>query len=76
MHLDVHDHAVADLDQLWQADPAAAAAVEVVIEQLEADPNFLDKLTTRGPNSVGKASKCQTMASSARPGERVAASNS
>ncbi len=53
MHLDLHDHAVDDLRQLKIDDPRAAAAVLVALEQIEADPKAIDKLTTRGNNEVG-----------------------
>ena len=54
MHIDVHQHAKQDLSQLWTDNPKAAASVEVVLEQLAADPKVIDKLTTHGDNTVGK----------------------
>lgn len=54
MHLDIKKHAVQDLDQLWADDIEAASAVTVVLEQLEADPVLIDKLTTYGNNTVGQ----------------------
>lgn len=54
MHIDVHNHAKQDLDQLWHDNPSAAASVEVVLEQLAADPRVIDKLTTYGDNAVGQ----------------------
>lgn len=53
MHFDLHDHAVNDLRQLKIDDPRAAAAVLVALEQIEADPKAIDKLTTHGNNEVG-----------------------
>lgn len=54
VHLDITEHAVQDLNQLWVGDPAAASAVVVVLEQLEADAGLVDKLTTYGDNPVGQ----------------------
>jgi hypothetical protein len=53
IHIDVHLHAQGDLDSIWESDPEAAATVLAVLEQLEADPRMIDKLTTYGDNSVG-----------------------
>jgi len=55
MHIDVHQHAKQDLSQLWGENPKAAASVEVVLEQLAADPSVIDKLTTHGDNAVGQS---------------------
>lgn len=52
MHFDVHEHAAQDLNTIAAADPQAVAAVLAVLEQLEADPNAIDKLTTYGNNDV------------------------
>lgn len=46
MHIDIHPHAEADLDQLWRTDSNAAAYVVALVEQFEADSNIVDKLTT------------------------------
>ncbi len=54
MHIDIHKHATQDINQLWIDDPEAAAEVQVVLEQLEADPNAIDKLTTYGNNLIGQ----------------------
>lgn len=44
--IDLHAHAVEDLRKLRTANPSAAAAVVVALEQIEADPNCIDKLTS------------------------------
>ena len=48
MHFDIHDHAHEDLVAIAESDPDAVAAVLAMLEQLEADPSAIDKLTTRG----------------------------
>ena len=53
MHIDIHESAEADIDRLWQTDPKAAAAVLATLEQLDADPRLVDKLTTHGNNPLG-----------------------
>lgn len=53
IHVDVHDHAEEDLDLIWESDPEAAATILSTLEQLEADPKVIDKLTTHGDNVVG-----------------------
>jgi len=53
IHVDVHIHAKEDLDLIWESDPEAAATTLAVLEQLEADPKAIDKLTTYGDNDVG-----------------------
>lgn len=55
MHLDIHQHAADDLRNLRVVDPQAAAAVVVALEQIQADPKAIDKLTTYGNNIVGTA---------------------
>lgn len=55
MHLDIHQHAVEDLRNLRTHDPKSAAAVMVALEQIQADPKAIDKLTTSGNNIVGTA---------------------
>jgi len=54
MHIDVHKHAKEDLEPLWRNNPEAAASVIVILEQLAADPEVIDKLTTHGDNAVGQ----------------------
>jgi hypothetical protein len=55
IHVDVHSHAKQDLGLIWESDPEAAATTLAVLEQLEADPGAIDKLTTHGDNPVGEA---------------------
>lgn len=55
MHLDIHQNAAQDLRDLQVVNPSAAAAVAVALEQIEADPKAIDKLTTFGNNIVGAA---------------------
>ena len=52
--LDVSKSAERDLRQLWRDDPDAAAAVVVVLEEIEADPQFIYKLTTYGEVEFGE----------------------
>lgn len=53
MHIDLHEHAAEDLRRLKAADPRGVAAVVVALEQIEADPRAIDKLTTHGDNDFG-----------------------
>ena len=53
MHLDIHRHAKEDLDRLWVADRSAAAKVLTVLQELQSDPDLIDKLTQHGDNTVG-----------------------
>lgn len=48
MHLDIHDHAKADLEKIWQTDPEAAAELFVLMEILEDDPRAHEKLLAHG----------------------------
>lgn len=52
MHIDVHAHAEEDLAELADSDPDAVADILAVLEQLEADPQVIDKLTTHGNNDL------------------------
>jgi mRNA-degrading endonuclease RelE of RelBE toxin-antitoxin system len=52
MQIDVHPNAEQDLAELEESAPAALAAVLATLEELEADPNAIDKLTTRGNNDL------------------------
>jgi hypothetical protein len=56
MHIDLSHNAADDLRQLKVADPRAAAAVLVALEQIESDPNVIDKLTTHGNSMIGTSS--------------------
>ena len=55
MHLDIHHNAAQDLRDLRVVNLGAAAAVAVALEQIQADPKAIDKLTTFGNNTVGVA---------------------
>lgn len=41
----IHDDAKNDLEMLWHNDPVAAARIVALLEELEGDPNLLDRLT-------------------------------
>ena len=41
----IHKHAEEDLDQLWIADPVAAASIDVILEEIQNDQKLLDALT-------------------------------
>ena len=53
MHIDIHENAVEDLRRVKGENPRAAATILVTLEQIEADPKAIDKLTTHGDNQVG-----------------------
>ena len=55
MYIDVNAHAVTDLEAISVSDPDAAAAMLIALEQIEADPNAIDKLLTKGDNIFGAA---------------------
>lgn len=50
----VHDHAKADLCALWLSDPAAAAKIEAVLQELQGNQDLLDRLTQ---NDFGRAGR-------------------
>lgn len=55
MHVDLRKNAEDDLRKLRATNMPAAAAVMVALEQIEADPKAIDKLTTHGDDpTVGK----------------------
>lgn len=57
MHVDLQKNAEDDIRKLWAINKPAAAAVMVALEQIEADPKAIDKLTTHGDDpEVGKNS--------------------
>lgn len=41
----VHDHAYADLEALWAERPKAAGRIAALLEELDGDPDLLDRLT-------------------------------
>lgn len=53
MFINIHEHAKADLRSLKTSAPRAAAAILVALQQMEADPRVIDKLTTHGGNEFG-----------------------
>ena len=48
-----HVHALDDLRELKLSDPQAAASVAAALQQVQADPDIVDLLTTFGDNSLG-----------------------
>lgn len=63
--LDVHQHARDDIHRIRATDVRAAAAVLVALEQIQADPAAIDKLTTYGNNNI------DTVTLSVKPWERA-----
>ena len=53
MHIDIHDNAKDDLRALRTSAPPVAAAILAALQQMEADPRLIDKLTTYGANEFG-----------------------
>lgn len=53
VHIDITTGARDDLGNVWKDNPEAAATITVMLEQLQADPKVLDKLTTKGDNTIG-----------------------
>lgn len=53
ININVHENAVKDILALRSADKHAAAIVLSTLEQLKADPDVIDKLTTFGSNNIG-----------------------
>ena len=51
MHVDIHKSALTDLRNIRVNDPRAVAVVLVTVEQLQADPRVIDKLTTYGDST-------------------------
>lgn len=41
----LHDDAERDLEDLWRTDPTAAAEIQVLLEQIQADQYLLESLT-------------------------------
>jgi len=53
MHIDIHDNAKDDLRAVRTSAPLVAAAILAALQQMEADPRLIDKLTTYGANEFG-----------------------
>jgi hypothetical protein len=51
----VHDNAKADLKRLLKSEPKAAGRILALLEQLEADPDLLDRLTQHDYGAYGRA---------------------
>lgn len=51
--VDVNNHAADDLRSLKKSAPEAAATILIVLEQIQADPKAIDKLTDYGDNKFG-----------------------
>lgn len=51
----VHEDAEADLEALWNQEPQTAASVLALLEQLEGDPDLLDRLTQHDYGACGTA---------------------
>lgn len=45
LRLFIHNDAEDDLERLWDSEPVAAARVAVLLEELEGNPDLLDRLT-------------------------------
>ncbi len=45
LRLYIHDDAEDDLERLWESEPTAAAQIGVLLEELEGNPDLLDRLT-------------------------------
>jgi hypothetical protein len=53
MDLDVHENAELDLDELWDSQPHAAAALDVTLDEICADADVIKHLTGRGDVKIG-----------------------
>ena len=53
MDIDVHENAELDLDELWNADPHAAAAIDVALDEICGDAEVIKHLTGRGDVKIG-----------------------
>ncbi|MDR1661221.1 MAG: hypothetical protein LBR95_02165 [Azoarcus sp.] len=51
MFIDIHEHAKQDIKTIRAKNVNAAATILTVLEQIEADPLAIDKLTTHGNNT-------------------------
>ena len=54
MTIDVHESAELDLDRLWESKPAAAAAIDVALDEICSDPDVIRHLTTYGDIRIGR----------------------
>jgi hypothetical protein len=45
LRLYIHNDAEDDLERLWESEPTAAAKIGVLLEELEGNPDLLDRLT-------------------------------
>lgn len=50
----LHDDAERDLEDLWRTDPTAAAEIQVLLEQIQADQYLLESLTIHDFGSARK----------------------
>lgn len=55
LRLFVHEDAEDDLEQLWETEPTAAARITALIEELEGNPDLLDRLTQQDFGAYGLA---------------------
>ncbi|MBV2234497.1 MAG: hypothetical protein KUL75_03020 [Sterolibacterium sp.] len=53
LRLFIHNDAEDDLERLWDSEPAAAAQVAVLLEELEGNPDLLDRLTQQDFGAYG-----------------------
>jgi mRNA-degrading endonuclease RelE of RelBE toxin-antitoxin system len=53
INIDIVDNAFQDIARLRSQDRLAAVTILSVLEQVKADPDVLDKLTTHGDNFIG-----------------------
>jgi hypothetical protein len=54
LYLSVHDDAQRDLDELWKADPSAAARLVVLLQELQGSQDLQDRLTQNGFGTEGR----------------------
>lgn len=53
LKLFVHEDAEGDLEQLWETEPIAAARIAALLEELEGNPDLLDRLTQQDFGAYG-----------------------
>lgn len=44
----IHEHAQADLDELWSTAPTVAARITVLLQEIKGNQDLLDRLTQQG----------------------------